>query len=129
MIKIFFGQVQLVCHVEFFYCTTCHNLKPSKHDKLNKLGCVATRNLFSLFTKRIAFKLQMTIHIWLVKGWTCIFLTFFFIQNFLSFATSVTCDLSNATIRILVAYVACNKKNSCKDQLQNDHFLLLPLHN
>jgi hypothetical protein len=52
------------------------------------------------------------------------FVDLFFIQNSLSFMTSVTCDLSNVTIKILVTDVASIKTNR-KDQLQNGHFLLM----
>jgi hypothetical protein len=53
------------------------------------------------------------------------FFDFSFIQNSFPFMTSVTCDLYNVTIKILVANVTYNKKISRKDQLQNDQFLLL----
>jgi len=52
-------------------------------------------------------------------------LTFSFIQNSLLLATNVTCDLSNATIKILIANVTYNLKISRRDQLQNYHFLLV----
>jgi hypothetical protein len=65
---------------------------------------MAIHHLFSLFIKTIAFSCKQQ-YVYDESEDESVFCWFFFIQIFLSFATSVTCNLPNTIIKILVANV------------------------
>lgn len=66
--------------------------------------------------------MQITICIWWVKGWKCIWLTFVFIRNSLCHIWLVQRDYENFSYKCHI-WLKMNHNN----QLQKNHFLLITL--